>query len=146
PRVAFIDLDGDGNAEAHLADVDPRCYGKPGAYFAILARGADGGWIRLIAEDGIVGFERTRTSGWNDLSLEARDSACPGTRRFNGTDYGAPGACSPFAAAGAAATPPPAPASAALSQEKLFDWTDDQTPEARALSRAEREALFRAAG
>jgi hypothetical protein len=146
PRVAFIDLNGDGNAEAHLADVDPRCYGKPGAYFAILARRADGGWKRLIAEDGIAGFERARTSGWNDLSLEARDSACPGPRRFNGTDYGAPGACSPFAVASAAITPPPASTSAALSQEKLFDWTDDQTPEARALSRTEREALFRAAG
>jgi hypothetical protein len=88
PRVSFIDLNGDGRAEAHIADVDLRCYGKPGAYFAILAREADGSWKRLIAEDGIVGFERARTSGWNELSLEARDSACPGTRRFNGADYG----------------------------------------------------------
>jgi len=36
----------------------------------------------VIAEDGIVGFARTRTEGWNDLMLEVSDSACPGTRRF----------------------------------------------------------------
>src|SRR5690606_113279 len=93
PRIAFIDLNGDQRAEAHIADVAPDCYGKPGAYFAILAQEADGHWKRLIAEDGIVGFERERSSGWNNLSLEARDSACPGIRRFNGTDYGAPTAC-----------------------------------------------------
>jgi hypothetical protein len=148
PRVGFIDLNGDGNAEAHLADVDPRCYGKPGAYFAILARQADGGWKRLIAEDGIVGFERARTYGWNDLSLEARDSACPGTRRFNGTDYGAPTACGTFAEAPASeAAAPAAPYfRGPLSREKLFDWTGDPLPEARALPTAERNAIFRAAG
>ena len=115
PRVAFVDLDGDGRAEAHIADVAPDCYGKPGAYFAILAREPDGGWRRLIAEDGIVGFARTRTAGWNDLSLEARDSACPGARRFNGTDYGAPTACAAFSAAIAAGAAPDATAPAALT-------------------------------
>jgi hypothetical protein len=144
PRVAFIDLDGDGKAEAHLADVDPKCYGKPGAFFAILAREGEGSWRRLIAEDGIVGFERSRTAGWNELSLEARYSACPGARRFNGTDYGPPTACNAPAAA-AAAVPAPQ-TSGPLSLEKLFDWAEDQTPEARALPRDEREALFRAAG
>jgi hypothetical protein len=145
PRVAFIDLDGDGKAEAHLADVDPRCYGKPGAFFAILAREADGSWKRVIAEDGIVGFDRSRTGGWNDLTLDADNSACPGLRRFTGTDYGAPTACNPLAASVATPAPDRRP-DASLSQEKLFDWVDDQTPEARALPRAEREALFRAAG
>jgi|SRR5690606_18587686 hypothetical protein len=110
PRVAFVDLNADGRAEAHIADVDRSCYGKPGAYFAILAQGADGAWRRLIAEDGIVGFERTRSSGWNDLSLEARDSACPGLRRFNGTDYGAPTACAAPGHATLAAPAEPAPA------------------------------------
>lgn len=105
PRVAFIDLNGDRQAEAHIADVDPACYGKPGAYFAILAQGAGKNWKRLIAEDGIVGFEGVRTQGWNDLSLEAEDSACPGVRRFNGTDYGAPSACAALAAARPAAAP-----------------------------------------
>lgn len=110
PRVAFIDLNGDGAAEAHIADVDPACYGKPGASFAILAQQPDKNWKRLIAEDGIVGFGAARSSGWNDLSLDAGDSACPGPRRFNGTDYGAPTACAAFAAvttrAGQAAAAP----------------------------------------
>lgn len=113
PRIAFIDLNGDRRAEAHIADVAPACYGRPGAYFAILAQQADGSWRRLIAEDGIVSFARTRTAGWNDLTLSARDSACPGVRRHNGADYGntacgSPAAAALTAAAGAAATPPAA--------------------------------------
>lgn len=152
PRIAFIDLDGDGRAEAHVADVAPACYGKPGAWFAILAQQASGSWKRLIGEDGIVGFERSRSQGWNDLSLEPRDSACPGVRRFNGTDYGAPTACGTFAAAAPAPATPPAAALAnaqangQLSQQKLFDWSGDPTPEAAALSATEREILLRAAG
>lgn len=148
PRVAFIDLNGDGRAEAHVADVDPKCYGKPGAYFAILTQQPDGSWRRLIAEDGIVGFDKARTAGWNNLVLEARDSACPGVRRFGGTDYGPPGPCSPFAAKPemAAASRPARASNAPISQQKLFNWEEDQTPEARALPTAERDALFRAAG
>jgi hypothetical protein len=152
PRVAFIDLNGDRRAEAHVADVDPRCYGKPGAYFAILEQEADGRWKRLIAEDGIVGFQRERSIGWNNLSLEPANSACPGLRRFNGTDYGAPTACGTFAnLAAAPASQAQAPAQAApringpLSQEKLFDWSGEQLPEARDLPETERNALFRAA-
>lgn len=152
PRVAFIDLNGDRRAEAHIADVDPRCYGKPGAYFAVLMQEADGHWKRLIAEDGIVGFQRERSARWNNLSLEPANSACPGLRRFNGTDYGAPTACAALAAADEIASAPSAsaPSGAAstngpLSQEKLFNWVEDQTPEAKALSTADRDALFRAA-
>ena len=149
PRVAFVDLNGDGGAEAHVADVDPGCYGTPGAYFAILAQQPDKSWRRLIAEDGIVGFEASRSGGWNDLSLEARDSACPGPRRFNGTDYGAPTACAAFAqtvSTPATAQAAPPAANGPVSQEHLFDWDGDQTPEAMALSTADRDALFRAAG
>jgi hypothetical protein len=151
PRVAFIDLNGDRRAEAHVADVDPRCYGKPGAYFAILAQETGGHWKRLIAEDGIVGFQRERSAGWNNLSLEPANSACPGLRRFNGTDYGAPTACGTFADAATSAGQAPTPAGAApringpLSQEKLFDWSGEQLPEVRNLSEAERNALFKAA-
>jgi hypothetical protein len=149
PRIAFIDLNADRRAEAYIADVDPSCYGKPGAYFAILAQEPDGHWKRVIAEDGIVAFERERTSGWNNLTLDPEDSACPGSRRFNGQTYGAPTACGTFAAR---AEPETTTSSATartdgpLSQEKLFNWTEDQTPEARALPPADRDALFRAAG
>lgn len=103
PRVAFIDLNADRKAEAHIADVDPACYGTPGAYFAIMSQQADGSWKRVIAEDGIVGFDRARTQGWNNLSLETRDSACPGVRRFNGAEY-APTACGQAVTAALAST------------------------------------------
>lgn len=111
PRVAFVDLNGDGKAEVHLADVAPDCYGKPGALFVILAQQPDKTWKRLIAEDGIVSFAPARSAGWNDLTLAAADSACPGTRKFNGTDYGAPTACA-VGGATVAAAPAPAPAPA----------------------------------
>lgn len=125
PRIAFVDLNADGRAEVHVADVDPACYGKPGAYFAILAQQADGSWKRLIAEDGIVGFARSRTQDWIDLTLDARDSACPGTRRFNGGAYTATG-CSVVAVAtsspaeGAAAAPTSLTGSRAEQMAALF--------------------------
>lgn len=106
PKMAFIDLNADGAAELHLADVDPQCYGKPGAYFAILAQTEDRSWRQLIAEDGIVGFEKSRRGGWNDLSLEPRDSACPGRRHFDGTLYRNPQPC--------ASSPDPRPTVSAL--------------------------------
>lgn len=157
PRIAFVDLNGDGRAEAHVADVDPKCYGKPGAYFAILVQQPDGRWQRLIGEDGIVGFARTRTAGWSDLQLEARDSACPGVRRYGGSAYGPATSCAagqgvavaakPVAAPTPAPTPAPASARRApVSREKLVDWDGDQTPEAKAFPVAERHRLFRAAG
>ncbi len=147
PRVAFVDLNGDRRAEAHIADVDPLCYGQPGAYFAILAQQADGRWKRLIAEDGIVGFARARTAGWNDLTLDDGDSACPGKRIFDGDRYSSVARCSPdFASLAGSAPTPAAGQPQPLSQELLFDWTEDQTPEARALGTAVRSAIFETAG
>ena len=149
PRVAFVDLNDDKRAEVHLGDVDPQCYGKPGAYFAILARRADGNWQRLIAEDGITGFARKRSEGWNDLTLDRGDSACPGTRVFSGDRYGPLTPCNPDYSRLAMTAPPASPASGGagpLVQEKLFDWKDDQTPAARALSARDRNAIFAAAG
>jgi hypothetical protein len=134
PRVAFIDLNGDGRAEAHIADVDPACYGKPGAYFAIMAQQADGSWRRLIAEDGIVGFQPARTAGWNDLSLEARDSACPGVRRFNGSDYGAT-ACGSSAAAVFAAGSPAKPSATADARSAGAPLTGSRTQQIAQLFR-----------
>lgn len=146
PRVAFADLNGDGRAEAHVADVDPKCYGKPGAYFAILSRDANGRWHRMIAEDGIVGFEKTRTGGWTDLRLDAANSACPGPRRFAGSAYPASAACNPFALKTEKTSSPPNAAPGPVSQKKAFDWDGEQTAEARALPITERNAIFKAAG
>ena len=46
PRIAFVDLNADGRAEVHLADVDSRCYGKPGAYLRSCRR------RRVVAGEG----------------------------------------------------------------------------------------------
>ncbi|OYX63957.1 MAG: hypothetical protein B7Y88_12110 [Sphingomonadales bacterium 32-64-17] len=150
PRIAFVDLNGDGAAEAHIADVDPACYGKPGAYFAILGQAQDGSWKRLIAEDGIVGFEPSRTQGWSDLSLEARDSACPGPRRFTGSDYGAPTACAAWASTAgeavavaiAGATEAPAPPLTGTRIEQLAQLLRNIAPAAHERSWVRAMAAF----
>lgn len=128
PKISFVDLNDDGNAEALVADVDPGCYRAPGAWFAIVARNDRGRWIQLIGEDGIVGFTPDRTRGWVNLVLAPGDSACPGTRRFNGRTYPAQPACRATAPPAVATTPsapannPVAPAAPALTS------ADDSLP------------------
>lgn len=63
PKISFLDLNGDGTAEALVADVDPDCYRAPGAWFAIVSRNDRGRWVQLIGEDGVVGFAADRTPG-----------------------------------------------------------------------------------
>ncbi len=105
PKISFLDLNGDGTAEALVADVDPDCYRAPGAWFAIVSRNDRGRWVQLIGEDGVVGFAANRTRGWVDLVLAPGDSACPGTRRFNGRTYPAQPACRATAPPTVATTP-----------------------------------------
>lgn len=107
PRIGFFDLNGDGVPEAHVVDTSARCYGRDGAWFALLARGADGRWRTLLAEVGSAQFGPSRTQGWLDVAVAG--SACPGVRRFAGGSYAEDCAATPPAAS---ATVPPALAAA----------------------------------
>lgn len=90
PRVAFVDLNGDGKPEAHVADVDPRCYAAPGAYYALLSRNAAGQWQQMIAEDAIISFDRTRTAGWLDVEVKPGNGNCVGARHYRAYGYTVP--------------------------------------------------------
>lgn len=90
PRVEFVDLNGDGRPEAHVADVDPGCYAKPGAYYAIMTRNDAGRWGQMIAEDAIVSFDATRTAGWIDITVKPGNGPCPGQRHYKAYGYAIP--------------------------------------------------------
>jgi hypothetical protein len=140
PRVQFIDLNGDGVMESHIVDVAPSCYGKPGAYYALLERTADGNWRALIKEDAIVSFPGSRTGGWDDVLVKAGDGPCPGARHFANGGYA--NGCAAKAAAAAPAAPP---GRSVPADQAPKDPAADKASVA-ALSAADRAAIFKAAG
>ncbi|HET7576307.1 MAG TPA: hypothetical protein VFK19_07055 [Sphingomicrobium sp.] len=140
PRVQFIDLNGDGVMDAHIADVAPGCYGKPGAYYALLQRGADGSWRALIKEDAIASFPGTRTGAWDDVLVKSGNGACPGTRHFANGGYAS--GCTRQASAAVSAAP--AAPSTPADQEPRDPAADKAS--VAALSAANRTAIFKAAG
>ena len=113
PRVAFIDLNGDGRPEAHVADVDVKCYYPKGAYYALLERNDQGHWGQMIAEDAILSFDKTRTDGWIDVEVKSGNGDCPGVRHHESYSYvnpciaGEGSASTREAAAAAKSAPPP---------------------------------------
>ncbi|HVI97754.1 MAG TPA: hypothetical protein VM657_01665 [Sphingomonas sp.] len=146
PRVAFTDLNRDGRPEAHVADVDPRCYAKPGAYYAIMARNDSGHWGRMIAEDAIVSFDQTRrTDGWIDIEVKPGNGDCPGVRHHVPYAYvtpcvaGASGASASEAAPMAKAPPPRASQGYPTAGWKL-------PVSFAALPASDQDAIMRAAG
>lgn len=139
PRIAFVDLNGDGRPEAHVADVDPACYGKPGAYYAVLMRNDAGRWGQMIAEDAILSFDTTRTAGWLDIEVKPGNGACPGMRHYRSYGYTVP--CT---AGAAVATPPAAVAAAPRGGYPTDGWKLPVT--FAALPPSDQDAIMRAAG
>ncbi len=124
PHIGFVDLNGDGQPEAHLMDVSGACY-KGRAYFAILRRAADGRWVPILTQDGVAGVGRKRTKGWLDIDVVR--GPCPGPRHFNGQLY--VGVCDNGAGLVASddrvpASPPPANAAPSSVAKR-----DDAAPE-----------------
>jgi hypothetical protein len=140
PRVAFVDLNGDGRPEAHVADVDPGCYAKPGAYYAVLMRNDAGRWGQMIAEDAIVSFDTTRTAGWLDIEVKPGNGACPGKRHYRSYGYTIP------CMAGGSPAPAPAakPAAARGGGYPTDGWKQPVT--FAALPAPAQDAIMRAAG
>jgi hypothetical protein len=144
PQVQFVDLNADGNLEAQVVDVNPACYAKPGAYFAVLTRSGDGPWRLVASDDAIASFPGTRTGGWQDIEVKPGNGSCPGLRHFDHGRYQA--ACARTAAA--VPPPPPTPVNAvdATPPDQLpVDKAADKASVA-ALTAADRTAIFRAAG
>ncbi|RIA47111.1 hypothetical protein DFR49_1679 [Hephaestia caeni] len=145
PRVAFTDLNGDGRPEAHIADVDPGCYAKPGAYYAILTRNDAGHWGRMIAEDAIASFDKTRTDGWIDIEVKPGNGNCPGVRHHVPYAYLTPCVAGAGGASASEAAPAANPAAARGARGYPTDGWKIPVSFA-ALPAADQDAIMRAAG
>lgn len=105
PRVSFVDLNGDRQSEALFIDADSQCYAPTGRAFAVLVR--DGGrWRVVIAGDGSIQAQATRTGGWLDMRVTSAD--CTRNYHHDGRRYVASGGCEGAAVAAAPAAPPAA--------------------------------------
>jgi hypothetical protein len=107
PRVTFVDLGGDGGAEAVAIDKNPACYGQPGDWFTVLRREPNGAWRVILRNVGVVTWESTRSKGWVDARVSG-GGQCDRLARFDGADYRQTSDCMAPAAQAAAAQPAPA--------------------------------------
>lgn len=167
PLLKFVDLNGDGRNEVITLDHDVACYGPlPGYQSRILAKGADGRWRLIGTALGIHKPLPSRTRGWQDFTIEG-PGAMP-VWRYDGREYlialaGPPGAAArpaPPLAAGAAFVPsgptpsgptPSGPSAASApvpgpAEAGPVPAAPSAASAPAALSAAEQDALFRAAG
>lgn len=83
----YGDLNGDGRPEAVLSEGGSFCYGAAGAGYALLSKGADGGWRLMSSGAGMVEPLKSRGSaGYPDLSIGGRGFCFP-VHRWNGRAY-----------------------------------------------------------
>jgi hypothetical protein len=132
PKFGFIDLNGDGQPESVAIDNNAACYGPPGDWFAVLAKGPDGQWRALLREVGTIALGQTRTNGWLDAKIV---TDCPRIWRYSGTTYVPGKTCVAASGAPAAKAPPPAPTAPVPPAARTAGFTA-----------ADRAAAFRAAG
>jgi hypothetical protein len=130
PRITFLDLNGDGKAEAVAIDKNAKCYGEPGDWFTVLIQKPNGKWEPILRNVGVVTWQSTRTKGWVDARLSG-GGQCDRTAHFTGEYYAQSSDCV-ASAAQVAAAPKDAPSAAA--------------PAANELTVGERAAIFKAAG
>ena len=90
PKVTYSDLNGDGQPEAIARDNNPSCYGGSGDWFTVVAKGPDGRWRGIMRNVGTVGFETTRTAGWQDARVI---DECPRIWKYAGDGYRRPASC-----------------------------------------------------
>lgn len=139
PRISFVDLSGDGKAEALAIDKNAACYGEPGEWFTLLRREPDGKWTVILRNVGVLVWEPTRSNGWMDARITG-GGQCDRLAHFDGSVYRRTSDCVapagdrpvPAAPTGQEMKPPPSSAAAA--------------PAANGLTAGERAAIFKAAG
>lgn len=86
PQVKFIDMNGDGRAEAVTLDHDPACYGPdPGYQTKLLAKDAAGRWQVIAVLLGVFKPLETRSYGWRDFTTDT--GSCRPVFRSNGRAY-----------------------------------------------------------
>jgi len=106
PKVSFIDMNGDGQAEALFID-EGSCYKPDGRWYAVAARSPDGRWRRILEGEGAVKATGATARGW--FVLAATSAGRTKELRYDGHAY----ASADRAAGAAVATADGAPEAAA---------------------------------
>jgi len=83
PRVRFIDLNNDKQADALIVDSGP-CYGADKQWFSIATK-ANGGWRQVIGVTGTAKGLQSSTLGWQDIQWTSGGTTH--TLHFNGAEY-----------------------------------------------------------
>lgn len=131
PKVSFVDLNGDRQAEALFID-QGACYAPAGRYYAVATK-QNGRWRQVLQGDGQVkALAERNPQGWLDLQELSKD--CPRLLRYDGQRYQPQTDCSGKSLAQAATPAAPAAPTAAA------------TGGAGKPSAADEAALFKAAG
>jgi hypothetical protein len=172
PRITFVDLNGDGKAEAVAIDKNAACYGEPGDWFTVLRRGSNGKWQVILRNVGVLVWEPTHTNGWMDARLTG-GGQCDRLAHFDGSVYRQTSDCvapagsqpasvapptghgvmPPAAPAGGGVRPPsaahataPVPAAATPPAPPPAPAAPASAPGANGITVGERAAIFKAAG
>jgi len=138
PKLAFVDLNGDGRPEAIAIDRNAACYGAPGDWFTVVMKDASGRWRAIMRDTGVLTWEKTRTRGWVD-ARRSGGGRCDRIARFDGSGYIPSSACVASVAQAPAQAQAPARAQAGAPSA-------GSAPAANNMTVAERAAIFRAAG
>lgn len=84
---ALGDVNGDGQPEAMVTEDNGACYGATGTGYALVSRGAKGGWTLMSRGAGMVTLLSTRgVGGWPDLEIGGPGFCFP-VLRWNGRAY-----------------------------------------------------------
>jgi hypothetical protein len=81
------DFNGDGRPDAVLTEGGTYCYGNTGIGYWLVSRRADGRWVLIDRNTGVLEFLKTRgAGGWPDILVGGPGFCFPVTR-WNGREY-----------------------------------------------------------
>lgn len=81
------DFNGDGRPDAVLTEGGSYCYGNTGTGYWLVSKRADGRWVLMDRNTGILEFAKTRgVDGWPDIVVGGPGFCFPVTR-WNGREY-----------------------------------------------------------
>lgn len=81
------DFNGDGRPDAVLTEGGSYCYGNTGTGYWLVSKRADGRWMLMDRNTGVLEFLKTRGfDGWPDISVGGPGFCFPVTR-WNGREY-----------------------------------------------------------
>jgi|GEM_PF-641093 len=134
PGVAFVNLNGDAQAEALFVDASKRCYGAEHRFYAVLTK-QGGQWRLLVSGEGQVKAQPRRgRDGFFDLKEISQ--GCERLLSYDGRRYQAKPDC--------AATPPATPTPATEAAAATATAAESASP--ATLPAAEQAGLFQLAG